>query len=315
MIKYIIQRLIAVVIVLFVTISLSFFVLRLMPGSFVDDITIPQDIRVAISSKYHLDKPLTVQYGYFIKDFIKLDFGTSYKLREGVPVFDIIKQKLPETIRINLYSNVLILPFGFLFGTIAAIKKNTRADVAISTGVVICISVPSFVFASLLQYFLAFKLGWFPILESTETTMSWNKFVSLVLPTLALSFGGIAGITRNLRAELTEALNSDFMLLAKSKGLSNTQATVRHAIRNAMLPIIGGVIGLFLGILGGSLVIERIFGIPGIGAIMIDSINAKDHSVTIGMMFMYSLISLVATLIVDLSYGIVDPRIRMGGVR
>ena len=135
----------------------------------------------------------------------------------------------------------------------------------------------------------------------------------MILPILALSFGSIAGVARYTRAELTEALNSEYMLLAKSKGLSQVQATVRHALRNSFIPLANIIIPMFLQIMGGSLVIERIFSIPGMGNIMVDAINAYDFPLAIGVLFWFSLLSLVTILIVDLSYGIIDPRIRLGG--
>ena len=135
----------------------------------------------------------------------------------------------------------------------------------------------------------------------------------MILPILALSFGGIATITRYMRSELCEALNSEYMLLAKTKGLSQVQATVRHAIRNSFIPLANIIIPMFFGILGGAMVIENIFGIPGLGQLSVNSINALDHPLTIATLFFYSLIGLVTILVVDLSYGIIDPRIRIGG--
>ncbi len=164
----------------------------------------------------------------------------------------------------------------------------------------------------MLQYFVAFKAGLFPIIFDPMTT-GFARFHGLALPILALSFGPIARVTRYLRAELAETLNSDFMLLAKTKGLTQWQATINHGIRNSLLPLANIIIPMFTSIMGGSLVIESIFAIPGMGGIMIKSINAPDYSVTLAALIFYSLISLVTVLIVDLSYGVIDPRIRIGG--
>lgn len=314
MLRYIGQRLIAMMITLFLIITISFFVLHAMPGSIVDiDPTMPVEIRQAIEAKYHLDKPLPVQYGYFLKDFVSFDFGTSMKVQPRVPVFDIIRDKLPITIQLNLFSLIIVIPLGIIFGVIAALKKNTMADHTISTVSILFISVPSFVFAAVLQYFVAFKWDLVPILLSTDPTLTWTKFKSMILPILALSFSGIAGITRYMRAELCEALNSEYMLLAKTKGLSQVQATTKHAIRNSFIPLANIIIPMFFGILGGSMVVENIFSIPGIGGLSVKSIGALDHPLTIAILFFYSLIGLTGTLIVDLSYGIIDPRIRIGG--
>ena len=313
MLRYIAQRLIAMAITLFLIISISFFIIHSMPGSIVDDPMLPEDVKLAIENKYHLNDPLPVQYGYFLKDFLSFKFGTSIKVQPRVAVFDIIKTKLPITLQVNVFSLIFTIPVGITLGIIAALKKNTMADHIISIMVIFFISVPSFVFAALLQYFVAFKWGWAPILLSPEPTLTWTKFRSMILPILALSFGGIATITRYMRSELCEALNSEYMLLAKTKGLSQVQATIKHAIRNSFIPLANIIIPMFFGILGGAMVIENIFGIPGLGQLSVSSINALDHPLTIATLFFYSLIGLVSILVVDLSYGIIDPRIRIGG--
>ncbi len=313
MLRYIAQRLIAMAITLFLIISISFFIIHSMPGSIVDDPMLPEDVKLAIENKYHLNDPLPVQYGYFLKDFLSFEFGTSIKVQPKVPVFNIIKAKLPITLQLNIFSLIFTVPIGIIFGIIAALKKNTISDHMISIMVILFISVPSFVFAALLQYFVAFKWGWAPILLSTEATLTWTKFKSMVLPILALSFSGIATITRYMRSELCEALNSEYMLLAKTKGLSQVQATVKHAIRNSFIPLANIIIPMFFAILGGAMVIENIFGIPGLGQLSVTAINALDHPLTIATLFFYSIIGLASILVVDLSYGIIDPRIRIGG--
>lgn len=313
MLRYIGQRLAAMVITLFIIITLSFIILHSMPGNIFDDPMLPEDIRVAIQNKYHLNDPLIVQYGYFLKDFIAGDFGTSIKIQPKVPVFEILMEKIPITLQLNIFSLILTIPTGIILGIIAALKKNEISDHVISTMVIFFISVPSFVFAALLQYLIGSKWGWLPIMMTAERSLSWTKFVSMILPILALSFGGIAVITRYMRSELCEALNSEYMLLAKVKGLTQIQATVRHAIRNSFIPLANIIIPMFFSILGGAMVIENIFGIPGTGSLMVRSINANDHPLTIAITFFYSLISLIAILVVDLSYGIIDPRIRIGG--
>ncbi|MDG0874709.1 ABC transporter permease [Paenibacillus thiaminolyticus] len=313
MLRYISQRLIAMAITLFLIISLLFFLIHSMPGSIVSDPMLPLDVKERIEAKYHLDKPLVVQYVYFLQDFLTFNFGDSIKVQPNVPVFNIIKDKLPITIQLNIFALIFTLPIGIMLGIWAALKKNTATDHTLNIMVVLFISVPSFVFAALLQYIVAFKWELVPILLSAEQSLSWTKLQSMILPVLALSFGEIAIITRYLRAELCEALNSDYMLLARTKGLTLRQATLRHAIRNSFVPLANIIIPLFFSILSGAIVIENIFGVPGLGSLMINSINSLDHSLTIAIMFFYSLIGLISILVVDLSYGIIDPRIRMGG--
>ncbi|NGP57484.1 ABC transporter permease [Paenibacillus thiaminolyticus] len=313
MLRYISQRLVAMAITLFLIISLLFFLIHSMPGSIVSDPMLPLDVKERIEAKYHLDKPLVVQYVYFLQDFLTFNFGDSIKMQPNVPVFNIIKDKLPITIQLNIFALIFTLPIGITLGIWAALKKNTATDHTLNIMVVLFISVPSFVFAALLQYIVAFKWELVPILLSAEQSLSWTKLQSMILPVLALSFGEIAIITRYLRAELCEALNSDYMLLARTKGLTLRQATLRHAIRNSFVPLANIIIPLFFSILSGAIVIENIFGVPGLGSLMINSINSLDHSLTIAIMFFYSLIGLISILVVDLSYGIIDPRIRMGG--
>ncbi len=313
MLRYTVKRLIAMAITLFLIITISFFILRLMPGSFVDDPNLPKEIVKQLEDKYHLNDPLVVQYGYFLKDAVKLDFGISLKVQPKRTIGEVLASKIPITLQLNFFSLFFMIPIGIIMGIIAAIKKNKMSDHFISVLVILFISVPSFVYASVLQYWVGFKWDWFPIVLAKEQALNWTKMKSMILPILALSFGGIATITRYVRAELCEALNSEYMLLAKSKGLTQLQATIRHAMRNSFVPLANIIIPIFTRILFGSLVIEKIFAIPGMGGVLIDSINSKDHPLTIGLLCFYSVISLMTVLIVDLSYGVIDPRIRIGG--
>ncbi len=284
-----------------------------MPGSFIQDNKLPAEVKRAMEDKYHLNEPLMVQYGYFLKDFVRGDFGISLVINPKVPVNEVLATKIPVSMQLNIFSLIFTMPIAMILGIWAAIRKNKLADQVISFFIILFISVPSFIFATLMQYFLAFKLGWFPIITTPEKNLTWTKFHSMILPILALSFGSIAGVARYTRAELTEALNSEYMLLAKSKGLSQVQATTRHALRNSFIPLANIIIPMFIQIMGGSLVIEKIFSIPGMGNVMVDAINAHDFPLAIGVLFWFSLLSLITILIVDLSYGIIDPRIRLGG--
>lgn len=297
---------------LFLIVTVSFFVIRLMPGSVYEDPELPQSVIEALEDKMHLNDPLIKQYYYYLKGVVlDGDFGISVSIEPSVPVFKILTRRIPISLCINLASLILALPLGIAAGTLAAMKKNKLPDHVVSFLVVICISLPSFVFASLLQYFVAFKLGWLPIIYS-PTAQTMEKAVSLVLPVLALGFWPIATVARYLRGELIETVNSEFMLLARTKGLSRVQAIVRHAFRNSCLPLANIIIPMFTNILGGSLVIEKIFSVPGVGGLMIDAINARDHALTIAVLIFYSIISLLTIFIVDISYGIIDPRVRMG---
>ena len=202
-----------------------------------------------------------------------------------------------------------------MLGIYAALKKNRWQDHLISTLVVVFISVPSYVYAFLVQYLFCFKLGWFPLtLESLDNAslFSAKMFRSMFPAIMSLGFGVVAGLTRYTRAELSEVLTGDYMLLARTKGLTKAQAISRHALRNAMVVILPMIIGEFIGILGGSLIIENIFAIPGIGNLYISSINVRDYNFFMALTVFYTFIGLASGIIIDISYGFIDPRIRMG---
>ena len=311
--KYILKRTGMMAIILFLIVSIAFFVLRLMPGSpYDDDQDLTPEAIEALNAKLHLDKPLIVQYGYFLKGILlENDWGTSIKLRPGVEVFQIIKERIPATMVLNILSLVISIPLGIMAGSFAAVFKNKLPDYVISFLVVICISVPSFVFASLLQYFIAGKLAWLPLIfDATGNTKA--QLTSLVLPVMALAFSPVATVCRYLRGELIETLSSEYMLLARTKGLKKAQAVMRHAFRNSMVPLANIIIPMFTNIMGGSMVVESIFAVPGIGGILVDAITVSDYSLAIGALLFYSFISVATILIVDISYGIIDPRIRLG---
>ena len=260
------------------------------------------------------NKPYMVQFGIFLKDiFTEFDWGISDKRYFGQDVLKIFAQKLPVSMIVNLYSILFSIPIGICLGIFAALKKNTWVDYSISTLTMVVISVPSFVYAFLIQYIFSYKLGWLPFLMKSGTDyFSWPMFVSMLPATLSLCFGTVAGFTRTTRAELTEVLTSEFMLLARTKGLTKAQATVRHAMRNCFVVVVPAIFGSFIGILGGSLIIEKIFAIPGVGGLTINAINGRDYPIFMLTTCFYTAIGLVASLVVDISYGFIDPRIRMG---
>jgi len=243
-------------------------------------------------------------------------FGVSEVLFLGRDVWSVFAQKIPYTVALNLYSILLSIPVGLALGIFAALKKNKWQDHVISTGVMIFVSVPSFIYAFLVQYVLYFKLGWTPpVANASDGAWSWSFFSSIIAAILSMSFGTIAGFARYTRAELTEVLTNEFMLLARTKGLTKMQAVVRHALKNAMVVIFPMILGEFISIMSGSLIIEQMFSIPGVGQLYINSIQAQpapDYNFFMLLTAFYTLIGLTAGIIIDISYGIIDPRIRMG---
>ena len=317
MAKYIIKRLILMLFTFFVIMTMCFLLIRLLPRE------LPQDknLQAVITARFEAlgyNKPLLVQYWIYLKNiFTQGDFGTSWYIQFRVPALEVLTSRLLPTVLVNLYSFILSVPLGILFGIYAAIKKNKWQDQVISTSVMVFVSVPSYVYAFLVQYIFYFKLNWLPltVYSLADAGGSWwtkKMFISMILPILALSFGQIAFLTRFTRAELTETLTSDYMLLARTKGLTRAQATSRHALKNAMVPILPMIIGTFIGILGGSMIIEQIFAIPGVGQLYIKSINLFDYDVFMADSIFYTFIGLLAGILVDISYGFIDPRIRMG---
>lgn len=314
MFKYVLKRIALMFFVLFCIMTISFVLVKLLPvqdaEQFGKDAQLIKQRREALG----YNKPILVQYGIFLKkSVIGGDWGISESLYRGQEVWSVFVSKLPATMVINVYSMILSIPLGLLLGIYAALKKNKWQDYMISTFIMLFISVPGFVYAFLVQYFLCFKLKLFPFQMKAGTDwLSWEMFKSVVPAALSLSFGSIAGFARSTRAELSEVLTSDFMLLARTKGLTRGQATIRHALRNSMVPIFPMIIGEFVGILGGSLIIEQIFGVPGVGQLFLNSITSLDYNFFMLLTAFYTLIGLAVGIVVDISYGIVDPRIRMG---
>jgi len=317
MIKYIFQRILLMLFVFAVIMVLCFLLIKALPIP-IEAVGKDREIILARYEALGYFKPVWEQLGILIKNiFTKWNWGVSTHIDLWAPVTDVLADRITPTILINVYSLIISVPLGIIFGIFAALKKNKWQDHVISTGVMLFISVPSFVYAFLVQYIFAFKLNWLPpisasLKEAGNSWFSWTMFKSLILPVLSLSFGTIAGLTRGTRAELTEALTSDYMLLARTKGLTRAQSIWRHALKNAMVPILPGIISSFVGILSGSFIIEAIFVVPGVGKLYIQALTLRDYDVFIFVTAFYTFIGLAANILIDLSYGFLDPRVRMG---
>ena len=314
--KYILKRILLMLMVFLIIISICFVLVKLLPNKpaeqFGKDMALIEMRREALG----YNKPILEQYVIFLqKSLLGFDWGVSESLYVGQDVWGKFMEKMPATVAVNLYTMIFAVPLGLMFGIYAALKKNRWQDHFISTAVVVFVSVPSYVYAFLVQYFLCFKLKWFPFqVKSGYDFFSWDMFVSMVPAIISLGFGTVAGLTRYTRAELTEVLTSDYLLLARTKGLSRAQTVVRHALRNAMVPIFPMILGEFVGIMSGSIIIEQIFSIPGVGPLYVSSITAAtpDYNFFMLLSAFYTLIGLLSGIIVDISYGLIDPRIRMG---
>lgn len=262
---------------------------------------------------YYYKVPVMRQYFSWIKNIVtKWDWGTSRNIEPNVRATVIILNRLKYSIQINIFSVLFSVPIGLALGIWAALKKNTMTDHIISTLVMIFISIPSFVLITFLMLLFCYKLKWLPSQWPNLTASTSMKVKGYILPVFCLSFGSICGYCRFTRAELCEVMESDYLLLARTKGLTRKQAIMRHALKNAMVPIFPSILAEFIGILGGSMILESLYGIPGIGQLFIKSLGAKDYNILFVDMAIFTTISLLAGVILDISYGFIDPRIRMG---
>ena len=318
MLKYVLKRIVLMLFTFFVITTICFLLIKMLPQEMPTDKNLSAQIQARWEALGY-NKPLLVQYGIYLKNIItKWDFGTSWYLERMKPATEVMGKRLLPTVLVNFYSLIISIPLGILLGIIAAIRKNRWEDQVISVLIILFVSVPSYVYAFIVQYLFYSK--WHivdkPTILALEDAggsyLTWAMFKSMIPAIVSLSFGEIAGLCRFTRAELTETLTSDYMLLARTKGLTKGQATVRHALKNAMVPILPMIISSFIGILGGSMIIEQIFAIPGVGELYIKSIQQLDYDVFMLDSIFYTFVGLLAGIVVDISYGFIDPRIRMG---
>ena len=256
--------------------------------------------------------------GAWVSGLFSGNWGTSIKIEPNVDAMKIIvgtswdSSRLWTTVRINVWPVLISVPSGLALGVWAALKKNKMTDHVISTLVMVFISVPSFIVINLLLYVFSYRLGVLPSQWPSTSAPTQTRVLGYIIPTMALSFGSICGYCRFTRAELTEVMSSDFLLLARTKGLTKSQSITRHALKNAMVPILPSILSEIIGLLGGSMILESLYGIPGVGRLYIDAINNRDYNVLMADMALYTVIGLLSGVFLDLSYGFIDPRIRMG---
>ena len=261
--------------------------------------------------------PISQQYFSWLSNIIHdWNWGTSTKIRVNYPAFGIIAERMPLTLKLNIGALLFYLPFGFAFGILAALKKDSVIDNIMQIGVMVFLSVPSLIFILFLIIIFSYSMNdflpsLFPLVD-LESPQEIAK--GYVIPIFALGMPAIAGLTRLLRAELAEVLTSEFVLLARTKGLNRRQAVLRHAIRNSLVPMVPIIIGSFAGLLGGSFIMERVYSVPGVGTVTLTALtkNNYDYNVIMASSAFYGVIGLFTVLLVDLSYGIIDPQIRMG---
>ncbi len=304
--KYILKRLLISLATLVVILFVLFLMLEFMPGSPFNDEKITETQRALLNVKYGLDQPFFIRFFNYAKNMLQGDFGVSYVINKNFPVSLMVVDRLVVTVRIGLQAMMLGSLIGLALGVIAALNHNTWIDTLCSAVSVLGVSVPSYVFALGLAYFVGYQLRWFPILYNVNA-----PGMSSVLPTAALSLFTIANIARFTRSEMIDVLNSEYIQLAKAKGIKDWKLIIKHALRNTLIPIITVMGPLLVGLLTGSMVIEKIFAIPGLGSLMVNAIQTNDYNVVITCAFIYSALYIFTMLIVDVLYGVIDPRVRV----
>lgn len=301
MTKYVLKRLCYMFVSLFIVITIIFFLMKLMPGSPFNDTKLNAQQKEILNEKYGLNDPVALQYVNYLKNVVTGDFGNSFQYH-NMPVWDLVKPRLIPSMEMGITAMVIGVVLGLVLGVAAATKQNTWVDYTTTIISVIAVSVPSFVLAVLLQYVFAVKLEWFPV-------AGWEGFSTAILPSLALSATVLATVARYIRAEMIEVLSSDYILLARAKGNSTLKVLFGHAL----IPIITIIVPMLAGILTGTLTIENIFGVPGLGDQFVRSITTNDFSVIMATTILFSTLFIVSIFIVDILYGVIDPRIRVQG--
>ena len=304
--KYVLKRVITAIFTLLAITLILFILMQLMPGSPFNDEKLNEYQKAALYAKYGLDKPIVVQFFRYVTNMFKGDLGVSYKISKNTPITQLIASRLPISVGVGFAAVFIGAIVGLFLGLLAAFKRDTAWDTLATVISVIGVSVPSYVFALALSYQFGFKLDLFPMLFSAKDVVR-----SSVLPSISLSMFTMASIARFTRAEMIEVLGSDYMLLAESKGLSGSKLVFAHALRNALIPIITVLAPLVVDLMTGSLVVEKIFSIPGVGSLLVNAIQSNDYNVVIALSFIYSAMYIGIMLVVDILYGVIDPRIRV----
>jgi oligopeptide transport system permease protein len=307
MLRYLVRRLVLMFVTLVMICTVTFFLMQLLPGSPFNDEKLSNEARAQLEAKYGLDEPLVIQYATYMTNLARGDLGNSFFF-EGRPVLEIILTRLPISAFLGVQAVLFGLTTGLVLGVVAALRHNSAWDSITTVLAVLGISVPSFVLGPLLQYWVGVRLGWLPI-------AFFESWAHSVLPSLALSVFVIATVARFVRSEMLEVFGQDYIALARSKGLSRLAVVVRHVLRNALIPLVTVLFPLTVFLVTGSLVVEQIFAIPGIGEQFIRAIVVSDYFMIMGTTIFFSVLFMSMLLIQDLVYGVLDPRIRVSGKR
>lgn len=293
---------------MYLIITATFFLMQLAPGSpFASERELPPAIEEQLNAKYGLDNPWYIQYKDYLVNTITFDFGESMKYK-GRSTNDIIAESFPVSLALGIQAMILAIGIGVLLGVVSALYHNKLPDYLSTIVAILGISVPSFILAGLLQYYLAFKAGWFPV-------SGWKGFSYTILPAFAIALTHAGFIAKLTRSSMLEQNNSEYVKLARAKGLGKWTIVFKHSLRNALLPVVTYLGPLFAGVITGSFIVEQIFAVPGLGRHFVTSITNRDYTVIMGTTVFYSLILLLAVLVVDILYSVIDPRIKLKGAK
>lgn len=309
MLRYFLKRVAYAVLTLFLLITLTFFMMRLLPGDpFTGDKAISETAMANMEAKYGLDKPVVVQYFMYMGNCLRGDLGISITYNQ--PVMDIISDAFLISADLGIRAIIFAVIAGVLLGALAAIKRGTALDSASMFVAMVGVSVPSFILGALLQYFLALQL---PKLIGFRVfpVQGWGSFAQTVLPAFALGLSSLATVSRLMRTSMLDVLSQDYIKTAKAKGLSQGKILWRHAFRNAIMPVVTIIGPTVASVLTGTFVIESIFNIPGLGKYFVMSIKDSDYTMISGTTVFYGALLVACTLVVDLLYGLIDPRVKL----
>lgn len=304
--KYVLRRLFISLTTLLVILLVLFIMLDKMPGSPFNDEKLTEAQRILLYAKYGLDQPFPVRFGKYLINMMKGDLGVSYVLNKNRAVSELLKGPLVLSIQIGAWAMLIGTIFGLLLGIASALHHNRWLDTLCSILAIIGVSVPSYVFALLLAYWIGFKLHWTPILYNAS-----QAYASSILPIIALAVFPIATISRFTRSEMIDVLGTEYIRLVQAKGVNEKRMILHHALRNTLIPVITVMGPLLINLLTGSMVVEKVFGVPGIGMLMVNAIQNNDYNVVIACAFVYSALYILMMLVVDILYGLIDPRIRV----
>jgi oligopeptide transport system permease protein len=306
MVRYIGRRVIYLLITLFIIATLSFFLMKMLPGSPLNaENKLSEDQKAIVLEKYGLNDPVPIQYINYLGGLVQGDLGISFKF-SNTPVTEILLDRMGPSAQLGFQALLVGTILGVLFGLIAAISHNGFLDYTSTIIAVLGTSIPNFVFAAILQIVFAVNLGWFPV-------ALWGDFEHTVLPTIALMIFPMATAARFVRTEMVEVMGSQYITTARAKGISEPAIVFKHGFRNSLIPLVTVIGPLAVSMLTGSMVIEQIFAIPGIGEQFVNSVFVNDYPTIMGTTLLFAFLFVVIILIIDLLYGLIDPRIRISG--